>query len=255
MEKKKLLLVAVSVGVVLFIIISIPLMIISPKETSARVSQAATSPYNNQFTAIGAPIITPITDYNQPSASDGVAEEFSSSNVQENEPAVTPHVTTITIEAPRTVAVPTTPVTPNSVTPTTVKPATVKPATTASTTQTTKPAPTTAPATNPVTVAKEMPKPTTVKPATTPAKTTNNDYWVQTGAFSTQNRAEGAKEFLATKGITSIIENRDIDGKTWYRVRVGPYISETEASYWLALVKTIDGFAESQIRQTPATLR
>jgi DedD protein len=55
---------------------------------------------------------------------------------------------------------------------------------------------------------------------------------------------------LASKGITSIIENRQIDGKTWYRVRLGPYTSEKEANYWLALVKSIDGFGESQVRQT-----
>ncbi|MCL1930397.1 MAG: SPOR domain-containing protein [Treponema sp.] len=71
---------------------------------------------------------------------------------------------------------------------------------------------------------------------------------MQTGAFSTKIRAEGAKESLASKGITSIIDNRDIDGKTWYRVRVGPYTSETEANYWLALVKSIDGFGDSQVR-------
>jgi DedD protein len=84
-----------------------------------------------------------------------------------------------------------------------------------------------------------------------PARTQTN-YWVQTGAFSTKIRAEGAKESLQTKGITSIIDNRDIDGKTWYRVRVGPYMSETEANYWLSLVKSIDGFGDSQIRQAQA---
>ncbi|MDR1900034.1 MAG: SPOR domain-containing protein, partial [Treponema sp.] len=86
-------------------------------------------------------------------------------------------------------------------------------------------------------------------PAPAPVKT-YRDYWVQTGAFSAKVRAEGAKETLASKGISSIIENRDIDGKTWYRVRVGPYTSENEASYWLSLVKSIDGFADSQIRQS-----
>ncbi|MCL2128443.1 MAG: SPOR domain-containing protein, partial [Treponema sp.] len=88
------------------------------------------------------------------------------------------------------------------------------------------------------------------RPAAEPPKTVNN-YWVQTGAFSTKIRAEGAKESLASKGITSIIENRDIDGRTLYRVRVGPYVSETEANYWLALVKSIDGFGDSQVRQSP----
>jgi DedD protein len=41
-----------------------------------------------------------------------------------------------------------------------------------------------------------------------------------------------------------------VDGRIWYRVRVGPYTSENEASYWLALVKAIDGFGESQVRST-----
>jgi DedD protein len=63
-------------------------------------------------------------------------------------------------------------------------------------------------------------------------------------------RAEDAKELLASKGFVSIIENREIDGRTWYRVRLGPYTSENEANYWLALVKSIDGFSDSQVRQT-----
>jgi DedD protein len=75
---------------------------------------------------------------------------------------------------------------------------------------------------------------------------------VQTGAFTAVVRAENAKETLASKGITSIIENRQVDGTTWYRVRVGPYTTENEANYWLALVQSIDGFAESQVRQTPS---
>jgi DedD protein len=117
---------------------------------------------------------------------------------------------------------------------------------------------TTAPATRPVAPAAKPAAAVAVKPAAakppaarpaTPAKT-YNDYWVQTGAFSVMVRAEGVKETLASKGITSIIENREVDGKTWYRVRVGPYTSENEASYWLALVKSIDGFGDSQIRQT-----
>jgi DedD protein len=85
-----------------------------------------------------------------------------------------------------------------------------------------------------------------------PAKPkTRQDYWVQTGAFSAKVRAEGAKETLADKGITSIIDDREVDGKTWYRVRVGPYTSETEARYWLALVQSIDGFDGSQVRSDP----
>jgi DedD protein len=72
-------------------------------------------------------------------------------------------------------------------------------------------------------------------------------YWVQTGSFSTQNKAEGVKEILASKGITSIVENRNVDGKIFYRVRLGPYTSPREADYWLALIKTINGFEDSQV--------
>jgi DedD protein len=84
---------------------------------------------------------------------------------------------------------------------------------------------------------------------TTPSRV-QNDYWIQTGAFSALVRAEGVKETLASKGLSSIIDDRDVEGQTWYRVRIGPYTSENEANYWLALVKAIDGFSESQVRST-----
>ena len=77
-----------------------------------------------------------------------------------------------------------------------------------------------------------------------------DNYWVQTGAFSTIASAEGVKETLASKGITSIIENGNVNGRTLFRVRVGPYTSQNEANYWLALIKAMDGFEDSQVRQT-----
>jgi DedD protein len=192
-------------------------------------------------------VIQPFSGFEMemPTTMGGMQSDDTFSDLPEN-----PQVT-ITVPAPRTVAVPATPVdraqepAPATTAPVKVTPAKVAPA----------------PAEKPASVAKETTKPATAKPVATktPVETgktetpkLSNNYWVQTGAFSTQVRAEGAKESLASKGITSVIDNRDIDGKTWYRVRVGPYLSETEANYWLALVKTIDGFADSQIRQTPA---
>lgn len=98
------------------------------------------------------------------------------------------------------------------------------------------------------------PTPPAETAAAQPKKTTQtrvyNDYWVQTGAFSTVVKAEGVKETLASKGITSIVENRQIDGKDFFRVRVGPYTSQNEADYWLSLIRSIDGFEQSQVRQT-----
>jgi DedD protein len=73
------------------------------------------------------------------------------------------------------------------------------------------------------------------------------DYWVQTGAYSTKARAESVKEQLQTKGITSVLDVKDVNGKTYYRVRIGPYTTQKEAQYWLALVKNLEGFSESYI--------
>jgi DedD protein len=87
----------------------------------------------------------------------------------------------------------------------------------------------------------------TAKPAAAPARETYDAYWVQAGSFSSRTNADSAKEILISKGITSIIENRELDGKTFYRVRIGPYISQNEANYWLALIQTMDGFGESLI--------
>jgi DedD protein len=74
-----------------------------------------------------------------------------------------------------------------------------------------------------------------------------DNYWVQAGSFSVKARADGVKETLASKGISSIIENREVNGQTFFRVRVGPYTSREEADYWLPLIKSINGFENSQI--------
>jgi DedD protein len=95
--------------------------------------------------------------------------------------------------------------------------------------------------------------PTSVQtPKPVPAKV-YDDYWVQTGSFSTKVRADNVKESLGTKGISSVIEVRNVSDRTWYRVRVGPYVSQEEAEYWLSLIQSIDGFEESQIWQSQST--
>jgi DedD protein len=68
-----------------------------------------------------------------------------------------------------------------------------------------------------------------------------NAYWVQTGSFPSRTQADKAREILAARGLTAVIENGDVKGETWYRVRVGPYTSQNEADYWLSLIKSING--------------
>jgi DedD protein len=193
-EQKKLLLVAVSVGVFLLVTITAAMVILTPK----------LQPQGNAYSP--APIR---------------ASNVQSSEINSWETAVTvPETKTgddLVVQIPK----PTTAAVPNSTETSTVK-------------NTAKPAATTAS------------KPSAAK--------TINDYWIQTGAYSALVRAEDVKECLASNGLTSIIENRVIEGKLYYRVRLGPYTSEKEANYWLALVKSIDGFGESQVRQTARQL-
>ena len=211
-DKKKLLLVAVSVGVVLLIILAIPLMISSIRQSDSYTRQAEVS-VGFPTTPIETPAFTQDPEALLRSYGDQPADTIA------QQPVEAPDVTTITVPAPRAVAVPDTPVRP-------------------------------APRTTTARPAGRADAPKETARATADAGKAHNNFWVQTGAFSTKIRAEGVKETLESKGITSIIENREINGKTWYRVRVGPYTSENEANYWLTLVKSIDGFADSQIRQS-----
>ena len=238
MEKKKLLIVAVSVGVVLLIIIAIPLLMIIPRQN---IAASANDVQRDWVTAIEpGPQMPPELVEPQTIQADR-ARPAENIPVQ---PEATSHIT-LTVPIPQTAAVPDVqPAVSQRTAAPRLEPVAAKPAPVAKQVQSPAPAPA------PKEPAKSAVKPA-AKPAVSPAKTQNN-YWVQTGAFSTMVRAEGAKESLASKGITSVIDNRDIEGKTWYRVRVGPYVTETEANYWLALVKSIDGFGNSQIRLTQA---
>ncbi|MDR2489772.1 MAG: SPOR domain-containing protein [Spirochaetaceae bacterium] len=92
--------------------------------------------------------------------------------------------------------------------------------------------------TKPVAVKKPVEMPEAVKKA---------GYWVQTGSYVKKSSADSTKDFLNTKGIASIVTNTNVDGRVFYRVRVGPYVSKNEADYWLSLIKTIDGMENSQI--------
>jgi DedD protein len=260
-EQKKLLLVAVSVGVFLLVTITAALIILTPKVkteetafTPARpLTPARIQPANNT----NIPPLQPVPDYSQ-------AADINT-NMENSEPATTVgngtyHNTIVLPQIQNPAGVPNPGIA--QISPPTPSRTAGNPAPAATPATTTNPAPavnpapaaTQAPATAPTqtTAPTTASQPAATKPAaatTTPTRTIN-DYWIQTGAYSAIVRAEDAKEMLASKGFISIIETRVIDGRNLYRVRLGPYTSEREANYWLALVKAIDGFNDSQIRQT-----
>ena len=306
MEKRKLLLVAISAGLFLVISIGAAIMVFTPQNTALpAVSQASrfesptgisvnsennpetVSPYsNNGVTLPGSSVFDPVevvrgnTEF--PGLQEGIVLQENSFHVsgadqveaerQINVPrpsaAAVPATPPAGRASPQTVAAPsqapasTQPAIPapvNSPRPAASQPAasTAQPAPAAQAAPTTPAAPASAaPAAQPSPAATSTvaasPAPASTPASVTPSQRVQDDFWVQTGSFSTIARAELVKENLSTRGITSLIENRDIDGRTFYRVRVGPYTSFNEANYWLSLIQSIDGFQDSQIWQTPA---
>jgi DedD protein len=269
MEQKKLLLVAISVGVFLVIVIGAAILAFGPGNSASSAVMAAapgarsipagpagTFPDPFAGEAVQRTPVDAVDLLRHPGAVPGLQPAPDGAPLQQNNfyingsperlPSEEPGQTVITV-APRTAAgVPDVPPAGRA--------ASQAPAGASNSGGSSQPRAQTpasqAPAVRPapaVASAQARPAPATAA-ARAPAQTkVYDDYWVQTGSFSAKARAEGVKETLASKGIVSIIENREVEGKTFFRVRVGPYTSQNEADYWLSLIKTISGFEESQV--------
>jgi DedD protein len=243
MEKKKLLLVAVSVGVFLVIVMGAAILVLSPKGGTAAAAIERPIPPGLSFAnpQPGSAQPAPVDDMTRnsgevqglevPPAGFTANQENVFYFLGDNPDQIVQETggedknkVVIAVPKPAAAAVPDLP-------PVRPRPA-AAPVRTA-------PAPAASPAPRTVPAAAVKPK-----------AEARNDFWVQTGSFSTLVRAGGVKETLASKGIASIIENREVEGRTVYRVRIGPYTSRNEADYWLSLIKTIQGFEESQIWQS-----
>jgi DedD protein len=222
MEKKKLLLVSVSTGVFLILVIGASILIFTPSSFSSRPAAgvAVIPPGKPADDPAVLPDLTePAGEKTQATAKDSVPQvsiiaEPVKPPVVKIEPvavenAGTPPVIETPKPAPKPVAVPT------STTPS-------------------KPAVTQKPAASP-------------KPAATPKPKSEVAYWVQIGSYTQKSGADKVKASLSERGLVSVIFDGDVQGKTYYRVRVGPYVSQAEADYWLRFVKDIDGFENSQV--------
>jgi DedD protein len=233
-EQKKLLLVAVSVGVFLLVSITVALIMTTSKAQESGYSSAMLTvpPGRMQPVDISnippAPPVQPVQE--TPAAIDTSDEDSLTIQVPAPSTAAVPDNTDIPETTPMAVVT----VAPPRVRQTPPAEPAAAPRPQAATRQTTTPAA----------------RPAATAAAPRPAARTINDYWIQTGAFKALVRAEDAKELLASKGLTSIIDTRNVNGETYYRVRLGPYTSEREANNWLTLVKSIQGFNDSQVRQT-----
>lgn len=83
------------------------------------------------------------------------------------------------------------------------------------------------------------------KPAPREVKVT--EYWIQAGSYTSPSRAEEVAAVLEEQGLASKITTRALSGKTYYRVRIGPYQSKAEADKFLEWVKAVKGFGSSYI--------
>lgn len=119
------------------------------------------------------------------------------------------------------------------------QPAPAKTAPATPTTAAPKAAPTTAPA--PVTTVKSP-----AKAAPAPAA---GDFWIQAGSFSVRDNADALKASLAAKSLPAAISVKDVDGKSRYTVRVGPYATRAEASKWLSAAQSVKGAEKAWITQ------
>ncbi len=151
-------------------------------------------------------------------------------------PSAQPATTTIYVEpaAPAAALAPTTPTT-------------VKPASAAQAVPAAKPA--AAPASKVTTTTKAPAAKAPVTKAAPASQPATGDYWIQAGSFSVKNNADALKSTMAGSSLPAVITVKDIDGKSRYIVKVGPYPTRAEATKWLPKVKSVKGAEQSWITQ------
>jgi cell division protein FtsN len=110
----------------------------------------------------------------------------------------------------------------------------------------------------------------TVKPKASPPKTENKntsyapaasttssktrtvlvkEYWIQAGSYQDRSKAELLNDTLTAKGLPGRILTRDVNGETFFRVRIGPYSIKQEAEKFLTWIKALKGLENSYISE------
>jgi cell division protein FtsN len=88
-------------------------------------------------------------------------------------------------------------------------------------------------------------RPAPVRPAVKTVKTV--EYWIQTGSYKSQSRAEDLAKLLSDKGLAGRVSSFTAKKEGWFRVRIGPYTNKAEAEKFLAIVKQIQGLQASYL--------
>lgn len=239
MEQQKLLWTILSVGILILILLGAGMFFFLPSDSTGLAQNGKTTEWTKA--ASTAPKDTPA-----PAAPPQASKpEIKKTPVQPSpapkttpEPSAAPAPKTAQAPAPKQATTPAPKATP--------APAT-KPATT-TTQQAPKPAASTQPAAKPA-----QPQTQTAKPAQTPAAkpaastAAKGSFWIQVGSYATMDAADKTKKELSAKGYTSSIQTIAKDGKTYHRVKIGPYASRSEVDTLLPKIKALPGMGGSFI--------
>ena len=79
------------------------------------------------------------------------------------------------------------------------------------------------------------------------------DYWIQTGSYKSQGKAEDLVTLLGSKSLNGRVFSYTSKTDTYYRVRIGPYTNKGDAEKFLAIVKQVQGLEASYIAQVTVT--
>jgi cell division protein FtsN len=79
------------------------------------------------------------------------------------------------------------------------------------------------------------------------------EYWIQVIATTSRDRVEMARGRLREHELSGRVTTKVVDGRTFYRLRVGPYTNKREAAKFLNWVNDIEGFADSYISEEYST--
>ena len=99
------------------------------------------------------------------------------------------------------------------------------------------------------TVSKSVTKSTskTAKTVSTPQENLVTQYWVQVASYSNKKGAESARSVLDSNKIPAdvftYVDNKE---NMFFRVRVGPYTTKSEAEYWRSKINNINEFAKAE---------
>jgi cell division protein FtsN len=81
-------------------------------------------------------------------------------------------------------------------------------------------------------------------------------YWIQAGSYSSKKNAEEARNALSAEKIASeIFTYTDANGTLFYRVRIGPYTTKSEAEYWQSRVALIEKFSGAKTYITDSSAK